>query len=254
MVLRDWSRLRTIGVQTCTAKKNSQSMYACERNFVCSSAYTLFALHFRSKVSRYFIQWLAATNFIECSKNQMTYDTTEILHDLTISTVTVLNNLITAPGLCTPGVSKLFAREPHKLLQNMSRTGLLTGTCHILPKQQIFRQHSFFITDKMASRPLADEMASRAVFGLGAVVWRPMMYTNKKNTKYVSSIRAIHISCNLRKKKGETRFIFYFWRISWPDFQSILSFQHLSLNVLLAKQIVVFWFVLYYTDEDLQWV
>jgi len=46
------------------------------------------------------------------------------------------------------GVSKLFVRGPHKLIQKMWSAGRLTqcdcfGMCYIVPNQQIFRNYIF---------------------------------------------------------------------------------------------------------------
>jgi len=62
-----------------------------------------------------------------------------------------------------------------------------------------------------------------------------------KNTKYGSSSLVVHIPCTLPEKVPNT-----FNFLSPEEFltrfllHNILSFKHLSLNVLLAKQVVEF--------------
>jgi len=69
------------------------------------------------------------------------------------------------------GSPNIFARGPHKQLQNISRAGSLPYKCdcfgitYILPNQQIVGKYIIFF--------IIDKMASGAAFGPQVVVWRP---------------------------------------------------------------------------------
>jgi len=72
-------------------------------SFTVQQAYTLLCTC-RLKASHYFVQGFDAnaSNFFKRNKNQTIKHMTEILQDLTVSTVKASKKLINATGLCRP--------------------------------------------------------------------------------------------------------------------------------------------------------
>ena len=72
---------------------------------------------------------------------------------------------------------------------------ILSGSCYILPNQQIFCKYIIFqLLTKCLHRP--DEMVSWARFGLQAVVWRPLVESKAFRTVEVGQHKSHSIHCS----------------------------------------------------------